>query len=155
MQQGKVYISKEKQEELQQELESLTTVKRREIAEQLEYAKGLGDLSENAEYHEARDSQGKLESRIAQIEEILKNAEILTHHKGSTIDVGSTVTLQRAKETDTNTYDIVGPEEFDMATGKLSYESPLGRALIGKKKGEEFSFDTPKGKVNYKIVNVK
>lgn len=155
MEQGKAYISKEKHLELQKELEVLTTTKRREVADQLEYAKSLGDLSENAEYHEARDSQAKLEARIAQVEDILKHAEILKHHKGDTVDVGSTVVLKREKESEKQTYYIVGPEEADMLSGKLSYGSPLGGSLIGKKKGEVFSFETPKGKVNYEILDVK
>lgn len=155
MQEGKSYLTKEKFEELQKELEDLQHNKRKEIAEQLEHAKSLGDLSENAEYHEARDAQAKLESRIAEIEFTLKNAEILTHHKGDVVDVGSTVTVKKVKEKEEHTYDIVGPEDADMLSGRLSFKSPLGEALLGKKKGEDFTFETPKGKVKYEIVDVK
>lgn len=155
MEEGKVYLSQEKYEELQKELAHLQTDKRKEIAEHLEYAKSLGDLSENAEYHDARDEQAKNESRILQIEDMLKKAVILEHSSSSVVDVGSTVVLKKVKEGTEHTYDIVGPEEADMLAGKLSYESPLGKELIGKSKGDEFSFETPKGKVKYKIIAVK
>jgi transcription elongation factor GreA len=154
MQEGKEYISKEKLAELKSELEHLQTNRRKEIAEQLEYSKSMGDLSENAEYHEAREEQAKNESRILQLEEILKHAVVLKHHAGSVVDVGSTVTIQR-KDEDPKTYDIVGSEEADMAAGKISYQSPLGSALIGKNIGDEFSFESPKGKSHYKILDVK
>lgn len=154
MEEGKVYLSKEKYQSLQEELKQLETVRRREIAEQLEFSKGLGDLSENAEYHEARDAQAQNESRILYIEDHLKRAIILEHHVGSVIDVGSTVTLKKIKEDTTHVYDIVGPEEADMASGKLSYASPLGERLIGKTTGDEFSFKTPKGNVKYRIIEV-
>ncbi|MCB9805612.1 transcription elongation factor GreA [Candidatus Nomurabacteria bacterium] len=155
MEEGKAYLSKEKIAELNEELKRLQTVRRKEIADQLEYSKSMGDLSENAEYHEAREDQAKNESRILQIEEILKNAVVLKHHSGENVDVGSTVTILKKGEETKHTYDIVGPEEADMGSGKLSYESPLGAALINKNKGDEFTFDSPKGKVQYKIVDVK
>lgn len=155
MEEGKIYLSQQKFDELQVELETLRTTRRKEIADQLDYAKSLGDLSENAEYHEARAVQAQNEARILELEDTLKRAAILAHHTGSTIDVGSTVKLKKVKEGTEHAYDIVGPAEADMATGKLSYESPLGKQLIGKKKGEEFAFETPKGKVKYKIVDVR
>lgn len=155
MQDGKTYLSKEKFEDLKRELLNLQTNRRKEIAEQLEHAKSLGDLSENAEYHEAREIQAKNESRILEIEDTLKKALILKHHTGSTVDVGSTVKINKIKENTDHTYDIVGPEEADMLARKLSYESPLGKELIGKTKGDEFSFETPKGKVKYKVIDVK
>jgi transcription elongation factor GreA len=151
----KVYITKEKQDALVVELQDLKTVKRQEVAEQLQYAKGMGDLSENAEYHEARDMQAKIESRISQIENILKNAEIVKPTKGSIIEIGSEVVVQKVGETDKKTFTIVGSEEADMASGKISNESPIGMSLIGKKKGETFEMKTPKGKSEYKIVSVK
>lgn len=155
MKEGKKYLTKEKFKELQAELQDLISVKRREVAEQLEHSKSMGDLKENAEYHEARDSQAKLEARISELENTIKNAEMLKHHKGDTVDVGSTVAIQKVKETEVHTYDIVGPEEADMTAGRLSHESPLGRSLIGKKKGDEFSIETPKGKVGYRVVDVR
>lgn len=149
------YLTKEKHKELQIELQDLKTVKRKEIAEQLQYAKGMGDLSENAEYHEARDAQAKTEARISQIEEILKNAEIVSHKNSGVVEVGSEVTIQKKGEKEKRTFVIVGSEESDMAAGKISNESPIGQSLLGKKKGEDFEMKTPKGKAEYKIVSVK
>jgi transcription elongation factor GreA len=150
----KEYLTKEKYQELEKELQELKTVKRKEVAEQLQYAKGMGDLSENAEYHEARDEQAKVEYRISQIENILKNAEIVEHKKGSTIVVGSEVTILKKGSKDKQTYTIVGSEEADMSAGKISNQSPMGTSLLGTKKGETFEFKTPKGKTEYKIVSV-
>jgi len=150
----KEYLTKEKYEDLKAELHDLETVKRKEIAEHLEYARSLGDLSENAEYHDARTAQAEIESRIEQIQYYLKNAEIIKPHKSEVVEVGSTVTIKKEKETIGNTYQIVGTEETDMATGKISHQSPLGHALLGKKVGEKFSFKTPKGNVNYVVVSI-
>ena len=151
----KEYLTKEKYEQLQVELHNLKTVRRKEVAEQLQYAKGMGDLSENAEYHEARDEQAKVEFRISQIEGILKNAEIVSHKKGTTIEVGSEVVIQKKGQKDKQTVTLVGSEEADMSAGKISNQSPMGMSLLGKKKGETFEFKTPKGKTEYKIVSVK
>ena len=149
------YLTKEKFEELQKELEVLKTVTRKTVADQLEYARSLGDLSENAEYQEARENQAKIEGRITQLEEILKTAVIISHKSSDVVEVGSEIEIQKAKESDTHTYFLVGSEEADISKNKISNHSPLGVALLGKKKGEEFDFQTPKGKVKYKIVNVK
>lgn len=156
MKTGTEYLTQEKFEELQAELERLRTTKRKEVAEQLEYARSLGDLSENAEYQEAREAQGRVESRIMQLEEMLKHAEIVTagNKDVSMVDVGHIVTLEKVKTQDKVTYSIVGPEESDITQNKLSYQSPLGTSLIGKKKGETFDFETPKGKVQYKVVKI-
>jgi len=151
----KEYLTKEKFGELEKELLMLQTEKRKEVAEQLQYAKGMGDLSENAEYHEARDEQAKIESRISQIEKILKNAEILDHKKGNTIEVGSEVVIQKKGESNTQTFTIVGSEEANMALGKISNQSPMGTSLLDKKKGDVFEFKTPKGKTEYKIIDFK
>lgn len=151
----KEYLTKEKYDQLAKELEDLKTTKRKEVAEQLQYAKGLGDLSENAEYHEARDKQASVESRILQLENMLKHAEIVVHKTGDIVEIGSEVTVLRKGETKENTYTIVGLEEADMSSGKISNQSPLGQSLLGKKKGEVFEFKTPKGKIEYKIVSVK
>lgn len=156
MAEAKEYLTQEKYDELTQELHVLIHEKRKEVAEHLEYAKSLGDLSENAEYHEARDEQAHTEARIAQIEHMLKHAEIVHHNKKSdTVEAGSTVVLTKAKEKGEHTFLLVGSEEADMAAGKLSYQSPLGRMLMGKKKGDSFELETPKGVVVYKIVDVK
>jgi transcription elongation factor GreA len=150
----KEYLTKEKYEDLKAELHDLETVKRKEIAEHLEYARSLGDLSENAEYHDARTAQAEIESRIEQIQYYLKNAEIIKPHHSEVVEVGSTVIIKKEKETETSKYQIVGTEETDMTTGKISHQSPLGHALLGKKVGEKFSFKTPKGNVNYVVVSI-
>jgi transcription elongation factor GreA len=149
------YISQEKFEELTKELDELKTQKRREVATQLEYARSLGDLSENAEYQEARELQAAVEERIGKLDSILKNAKIVKGKKTDGIGMGSSVTVQKTGDSDTHSYVIVGAEEADMLSGKISYHSPLGAALLGKKKGEEFSFSTPRGIMKYKILKVE
>ncbi len=151
----KEYLTQEKYNELQAELHDLKTVKRKEVAEHLEYARSLGDLSENAEYHEARDDQAQTEARILQIETILKNAEIVKHVSGDTVEVGSKVTVQKEGDSSKTEFTLVGSEEADITLGKISHHSPLGSALFGKKKGESFEFQSPRGTVKYKIVDVK
>lgn len=151
----KEYLTQEKYNELQAELHELKTVKRKEVAEHLEHARSLGDLSENAEYHEARDDQAQTEARILQIESILKNAEIVKHVSGDTVEVGSKVTVKKDGESKDTQFTLVGSEEADITLGKISHHSPLGAALFGKKKGESFEFQSPRGTVKYKIVDVK
>ena len=155
MQTNTEYLTKEKFKELEGELELLKTVKRREIAEALEYAKSLGDLSENQEYQEARDSQAVLEDRIIRLEQILKSAKIVSTQSSNLVAVGSTVTVTKEGDTARKAYTMVGSEEADAANGKISINSPLGIALIGKSKGETFSFQTPSGKMSYKIIDIK
>lgn len=149
-------MSQEKFEELTHELDELRTTRRREVAEQLEYARSLGDLSENAEYQEAREMQGAVEERISKLESILKNAKIVRGGKTDTISMGSVVSVKPiGKDGDAHTYTIVGAEEANILQGKVSYHSPLGGALLGKKKGDEFSFHTPRGTQKYKILKVE
>lgn len=155
MSQEENYLTQEKYEELRKELDHLKTVRRREIAEQLEYARSLGDLSENAEYQEARDLQAATEDRIRQIEGLLSNAKIIAPKKGSAVNLGSIVTIQKQGEKAEHTYEIVGSAEANMQDRKLSHLSPLGAALMGKKKGETFTFETPKGEQKYKIVGLE
>ena len=149
------FISQEKFEELTKELDELRTTRRREIAEQLEYARSLGDLSENAEYQEAREMQGAVEERIQKLEAILKSAKIVRGTKTDTVGMGSSVSVQKVGAEEKHNYHIVGAEEADLFSGKISYHSPLGSALLGKKKGDEFSFHTPKGTQKYKILKVE
>lgn len=148
-------ISQEKFEELKKELEFLHTTRRKEVAEQLEYARSLGDLSENAEYQEAREMQAAVEERVQKLEAIMKNAKIVRNSKSDIVGMGATVSVQKIGADDKHTYIIVGAEEADMLAGKISYHSPLGNALLGKKKGDEFSFHTPKGTQKYKILKVE
>lgn len=148
-------ISKEKFEELTHELDDLKTRRRKEIAEQLEYARSLGDLSENAEYQEAREMQAAVEERIQKLESTLKSAKINKSVKSDSVGMGAQVTVEKIGEGIKHVYHIVGAEEADMLSGKISYHSPLGGALMGKKKGDEFSFATPKGTMKYKILKVE
>jgi transcription elongation factor GreA len=150
----KEYLSKDKHTELEEELEFLTHVRRKEIAEALEAAKALGDLSENAEYHSAREAQAGVEERIAVLEEILKNAVIVGNkHKTDAVGIGSVVTLKRGR--DTKIYTIVGSEEADVATLKISNKSPLGESMMGRKKGEDFMCVTPRGEEKCQIIEIK
>ena len=154
MQQSGDYITEEKRQELMHELEDLKGPKRREILESLEFAKSLGDLSENAEYHQAREEQGKLEERIAKIDHILQSSMVVHKGNSDSIEIGSKVVVQKEGTNEKKSYQIVGSEESDMAQGKISNRSPLGGAMFGKKKGDVASFKTPNGIVNYKIIEV-
>ncbi|HRH26848.1 MAG TPA: transcription elongation factor GreA [Parcubacteria group bacterium] len=149
----KEYLTKEKYEEFKLELAELKSKKRKEIAESLEYAKSLGDLSENAEYHEARDAQATIEDRIARLEELLKTAQIVSSNTGDMVNVGSVVTVE--KDGKKFEYSIVGSEEADVVSNKISMKSPFGQAILGKKKGDNFTFTAPSGEITYKIVSIK
>ena len=149
------YLTKEKFKELEKELENLKTVKRKELAEALEYAKSLGDFSENQEYQEARDGQAILEDRINRLEMILKSAKIISAQSTHTVSVGSVVMLEKVADKSRKSYTMVGSEEVDAAKGKISVSSPLGLAAMGKSKGETFSFQSPSGMMSYKIVDIK
>ena len=116
----KVYLSKEKLEELKKELGTLKSSGRKEIASKLAYAKSLGDLSENAEYSEAREARENLEERIATIESVLKTAIVVSGHKTDRVDIGSVVTIEKIGENGKQVYTIVGSEEVDIAQGKIS-----------------------------------
>lgn len=155
MSEEKEYLSQEKFNELKQELDHLKSVRRKEIAEQLEFAKGLGDLSENAEYHEARQNQAETEERIAKLEVMLKQAVITEKHKGGMVGVGSTVVIKKAGEKTERRYQIVGSEEVNTKESKISNKSPLGEALMGKSKGDKVSYETPAGESSCVIVDVE
>jgi len=150
----KEYLTKEKRDELIKELAELKTVKRKEVAENLEYAKSLGDLSENAEYHEARDLQASIEDRIAKLEGVLRSAEVVSEkHKGE-VGISSTVVIEKDGNHGKQTFTVVGSEETNTKEGKISFLSPLGAALLGKKKGDAFEFKTPKGEMKGKVVSI-
>jgi len=156
MNETQAFLTAEKFEELKKELDHLKTVRRKEIAESLEYARSLGDLSENAEYQEARDMQSAIEERIGYLEKTIKEAKIVAHEKkGGVVGLGSEVVIQKDKEKDKRNYTIVGSDEANIHEKKLSYLSPLGEALMGKTKGDEFTFDTPAGKQKYKVLKVE
>ena len=149
------YLTSEKFTELKKELEHLKTVRRKEVAESLEYARSLGDLSENAEYQEARDMQAAIEERISHLEQVIKEAKIVSHDKSDVVGLGSEVCIQKAGDKGNICYTIVGSEEANIHDKKLSYLSPLGEALMGKGKGEEIQFETPNGKQKYKLLKVE
>lgn len=151
----KEYLTKEKLAELEAELDHLKRVKRREVADSLEYAKSMGDLAENAEYQEAREMQAEVEERVNKIENILKNAVIMRAHHGGAVTIGSTVVVSKTGDKETKTYQVVGSEEADILKGKISNNSPIGIAIMGKKKGDKFDIATPKGKASYEIVDIK
>jgi transcription elongation factor GreA len=144
-------ITEEGRKELEAELEELKS-RRGAIADKIAEARDYGDLSENAEYDAAREEQGLVESRIAEIEDILLNAEIIKGKKGSQVGLGSKVELKTGKKT--VIYSVVGPVEADPLEGKISNESPIGVALMGKKVGDTVEITTPKGKISYEIVAI-
>ena len=149
----KEYLTQEKYDEFKAELVLLKGTKRKEVAESLEWAKQLGDLAENAEYHEARDTQATIEDRIAKLEDLLKNATIVQSTNTGVVGVGSVVTVEKdGKKYD---YTIVGSEESDVISNKISMRSPFGQAVMGKKKGEEFTFKAPSGELTYAVKDVK
>jgi transcription elongation factor GreA len=145
------YLTPEKKAELESELSTLKSVRRKEIADALLYAKSLGDLSENAEYHQAREDQANCEDRIAHIEQILKNAVVMKKHHAGVVEVGTTVTVSKKGDKDDRQFNIVGSEEADSVSGKISNESPLGQALLGKSAGDTVVVSTPKGEIKYTI----
>lgn len=148
----KIYkITKEGKAELEAELATLKG-RRGAVAEKIAEARDFGDLSENAEYDVAREEQGLVETRIAEIEDILKNSEIIKNGKKSKIGVGSQVELKTGKKH--VVYSIVGPVEANPLEGKISDESPIGVALHGKQLGDKVTIKTPKGEVNYEIVSL-
>ncbi|MGB7957659.1 MAG: transcription elongation factor GreA [Minisyncoccia bacterium] len=148
------YLSQERFDELTAELAELKTAKRIEIAQRLKNAKEYGDLSENSEYAEAREEQAAVETRINELEDLLKNAAIMQKTTGGDmVAVGSTVVVKKAgKET---TYQIVGSYDADPAAGKISDESPLGKAFMKKRVGDKVNVATPGGTTTYEIMKIE
>jgi transcription elongation factor GreA len=144
-------ITQEGKSELEVELTELKG-RRGNIAEKIANARDYGDLSENAEYDAAREEQGLVESRIAEIEDILMNAEIIKAGSTSKVGLGSKVELKTGNKT--VTFSVVGPVEADPLEGKISDESPIGEALLGKKVGDHAVITTPKGEIDYEIVKI-
>lgn len=146
------YLSKEGLEKLNKELEDLKA-QRKDIADRLKKAVSYGDLSENADYAQAKEDQSFLEGKILEIEEILRNAEVLKDAKGGMIGLGSKVEVENKKGKEE--YTIVGANEADLLEGKISIESPLGKELMNHMKGDEIEISTPGGKEKYKINKVQ
>ena len=151
-----VYLSKERLRELEKELSELKTNGRKDMAERIAEARSYGDLSENADYHAAKEYHAFLEGKIQELEFVLKNAVIIEEIKGDrgVVTVGTTVTIQEA-DYPPETYDIVGAKEADPKNGRISNESPFGSALLGGKEGEQVIAETPGGQVSLKIIKIE
>ncbi|MEI6627398.1 MAG: transcription elongation factor GreA [bacterium] len=149
------YVSPEGLEKAQAELKELIAVKRPEVIERIAAARELGDLSENAEYHEAREDQSFIEGRIQELENLIKNAIIVTGNErtNSIVSIGSTVHAACDNGSKIS-YTVVGPSEADPMNGKISHESPLGRAFMGKMIGTEFELKVPAGTLKCKITKI-
>ncbi|MDO4458342.1 transcription elongation factor GreA [uncultured Lactobacillus sp.] len=150
-------MTAEGKEKLQAELKNLKLVKRPEVIERIKVARSFGDLSENSEYDAAKDEQSHLEDRIAQVEEMLKYAQVVDADSvdPNEVSVGKTVTYTEVGTDDPETYTIVGSDESDPLNGKISNDSPIAQALLGKKKGETVSITTPGGKFDVVINEVE
>lgn len=150
------YYTKEGLEKLKNDLNDLKTKGRSDIARQIAEARDKGDLSENAEYDAAKDAQGHLEARIAQLEELVGNARLIDESKldASTVSILSKVTIKNKKNGASFTYTLVSEEEADLKQGKISTQSPIGKGLLGKKKGDIALIKTPAGEIEFEIVNI-
>lgn len=149
------FITKAGLKKITDELEELNGTKRVEIAKRIKIANDMGDLSENAEYSEAKAEQSLLEGRVLEIQEIIRNATIITQSTkgGDEVQIGSTVVIKDGPES--REYNIVGSNEADPAQGRISNESPLGQAFIGKKKGEILEITVPQGIKKFEIIEIK
>ena len=151
-----IKLSKKSLEDLKKELEYLQTVREKEVAEELKVARSFGDLSENSEYEEAKNNQARLYARKAELEEILAHAVIIEDTgDGNSVSMSSVVTIQDLENGDEDRYELVGSQEADPMHGKISDESPLGRALLGRSVGDEVEVEAPAGVLRYKIVAIE
>jgi transcription elongation factor GreA len=151
---GDQIISQEGYDKLKKELDLLLNVKRREIADRIQKAKDMGDLSENAEYSEAKDEQAFNEGRIAELSQMIKNLTVVENgHNKDVVGMGSQVTVKNINGE--KQYTIVSFNEADPLTGKISNESPLGRAFVNKKQGDQVKVITPKGEMDYTIMEIE
>ena len=151
-------MSEARHQELKDELNYLKTVREKEVAELIKEARGFGDLSENSEYDEAKNEQGKLYSRIAEIEDILLHAVIITDDDaaGTSVTIGSRVTVAEVKSgKELPEYKVVGSQEADPMNRAISEDSPFGRALMGAKEGDEVVVEAPVGEIRYKIIKIE
>ncbi len=148
------YLTPEGELKLKAELAELTGPRREELALRLRSAIQMGDLSENADYHKAKEDQAFLEGRIQEIEAVLRSAVIIEKTNSDTVNVGSHVTVQE-ENYDPEKYHLVGAKEADPRNGKISNESPIGQALMGHKAGDVVEAETPGGKVKFKILKVE
>ena len=152
---GAVIITQEGMNELQAELVELKEVKMPKVVARISNAREQGDLSENADYHSAKDEQSMVNARIDAIEEILSKAEVTEKKSGSKVSLGSIVKVENGNNGKKYTYSLVGEYESNPSEGKISVESPVGKALMGKKKGDKCEVEVPAGKIVYKILELK
>ena len=150
-----IFLTKEGLSELQAELDDLKLNVRPEVIGQIKEARAQGDLSENAEYHAARDRQGQVEARIKELEYLIDNATIIEDTKSNTVQVGSTVEIKYIADNETETYYIVGSTEADPFENKISNESPIAKGIMGKKKGAIVTIESPNGNYDIEIVSLK
>ena len=151
-----IKLTPQRLSELQEELKYLKTVREKEVADLIKEARSFGDLSENSEYDEAKNEQGKLYSRIAEVEAILENCVIIDEQEISenAVSLGRQVTVEDLEDGTRETYTVVGSQEADPMNGRISEDSPFGKALMGKEKGTEVTVEAPVGTLRYKIVEV-
>ncbi|MFD0621248.1 MULTISPECIES: transcription elongation factor GreA [Paenibacillus] len=152
-----VILTQDGLKRLEEELENLKSVKRREVAERIKIAIGYGDISENSEYEDAKNEQAFIEGRIITLEKLLRNARIINKDEidVDTVSIGSKVVVEDLEFGDSMEYSIVGTAESDPLQNKISNESPVGRAILGKKKGTVVDVNVPAGIIQYKIVDIK
>ncbi|AZR74675.1 transcription elongation factor GreA [Anoxybacter fermentans] len=151
-----IILTREGFKKLEEELNHLKNVRRREVAKRIKHAREFGDISENSEYDEAKNEQAFVEGRIREIEHLLRKARIAEEEsEADVVSVGKTVTLKDLDNNEEITYSIVGSVESDPLNYKISNESPLGKAIIGKKVGDIVEFDAPIGRVRYRIMALK
>ena len=150
-------LTPQRLEQLQDELNYLKTVREREVAEQIKEARSFGDLSENSEYDEAKNEQGKLYSRIAEIEAVLDNYVLIEeqHFDANAVSLGSQVKVKDKETGEEDVYRIVGSQEADPMEGRISEDSPFGKALLGKVVGDEVEVEAPMGVLRYKVLDIQ
>ena len=149
-------VSQAHLDQMKEELNYLQTVREKEVAELIREARSFGDLSENSEYDEAKTEQGKLYSRISELEELIENSEVIEiSAEGDVIGMGYRVSLQEIGESELEDYEIVGSQESDPRLGRISEDSPIGRALMGKRAGDEILVEAPAGDIRFRIVSAK
>jgi transcription elongation factor GreA len=151
-----VFLTRDGLKKLEEELDYLKSTKRKEVAERIKIAVSYGDLSENSEYDAAKDEQAFVESRIVQLEKMMRNVRIIEPGSDdkSVVTIGSTVKLKELPDGDFETYTIVGTTEADPFEGKISNESPIGAAVIGRSVGEKIMVNTPGGQVEFEIIEI-
>lgn len=157
MSEKEVLLTQDGLKKLEEELEHLKSVKRREVAERIKVAIGYGDISENSEYEDAKNEQAFIEGRVITLEKMLRNARIINNDDvdTDTVSVGSIVTLEDMEFNENVEYTIVGTAESDPLSNKISNESPVGKALLGKKKEAVVDVQVPAGVIQYKIIDIK